>query len=273
MTVGQGRPRCLLRGGGDLATGVAWRLTRAGWPVVVCELPAPLTVRRTVALSAAVADGSVDVEGMTGRLATGLEQVEAILEAGEIAVVVSPDLPTELPGGWRPDVVVDARLAKHNIDTTIDDADLVVALGPGFTAGVDCDAVVETMRGHTLGRVLWDGSAIPNTGIPGSVGGRGAERVLRAPTAGRARWSVAIGDRVSGGDELGSVAASPIIAPFDGVVRGLIAGSVEVPAGLKIGDVDPRADPSVCRQISDKALSVGGGVLEAVATWLARSPR
>lgn len=263
------RPLCLLRGGGDLATGVAWRLTRAGWPVVVSELPTPLTVRRTVALSSAVADHRIDVEGMVGRLAADPSEARAIADDGEVAVLVSP----ELPSGLTPDVLVDARLAKRNVDTTIDDAALVVALGPGFTAGVDCDAVVETMRGHTLGRVLWDGSAIPNTGIPGSVGGRGAERVLRAPIAGRARWSVAIGDRVSGGDELGSVAASPITAPFDGVVRGLIAGSVEVPAGLKIGDVDPRVDPSVCRQISDKALSVGGGVLEAVVTWLARSAR
>ncbi len=263
------RPLCLLRGGGDLATGVAWRLTRAGWPVVVSELPNPLTVRRTVALSSAVADHRIDVEGMVGRLAADPSEAKAIADGGEVAVLVSP----ELPPGLAPEVLVDARLAKRNIDTTIDDADLVVALGPGFTAGVDCDAVIETMRGHTLGRVLWDGSAIPDTGVPGSVGGRGAERVLRAPIAGRVRWSVAIGDRVLGGDELGSIGDEPILAPFDGVVRGLIGGSVEVPAGLKIGDVDPRADPSVCHQVSDKALSVGGGVVEAVLTWLADPAR
>jgi len=263
------RPLCLLRGGGDLATGVAWRLTRAGWPVVVSELANPLTVRRTVALSSAVADSTIDVEGMVGRLAADPSEAMAIANAGEVAVLVSP----ELPSGLTPEVLVDARLAKRNIDTTIDDAALVVALGPGFTAGVDCDAIVETMRGHTLGRVLWAGSAIPDTGVPGTVGGRGAERVLRAPVAGQASWSVAIGDRVSGGDQIGSVGAQPITAPFDGVVRGLIAESVEVPAGLKVGDVDPRVEPSACHQISDKALSVGGGVLEAVVTWLAGSTR
>ncbi len=263
------RPLCLLRGGGDLATGVAWRLTRAGWPVVVSELPNPLTVRRTVALSSAVADGVIDIEGMIGRRADDAGEAVAIADGGEVAVVVSP----ELPAGLTPDVVVDARMAKRNLDTTVDDAALVVALGPGFTAGVDCDAVIETMRGHTLGRVLWHGSAIPDTGVPGTIGGRAAERVLRAPAAGQASWSVAIGDRVVSGEELGVIGTEPIIAPFDGVVRGLIADSVEVPAGLKIGDVDPRAEPSVCHQISDKALSIGGGVLEAVVTWLARSSR
>lgn len=290
-------PRCLIRGGGDLATGVAWRLTRAGWPVVVCELPRPLTVRRTVALSSAVLDGRIDVEGMIGRridIANGIADgvadradgaaagvadeangadvehlVTRVTDEGEVAVLVSP----ELPSGLEADVVVDARLAKRNLDTTLDDAALVVALGPGFTAGVDCHAVVETLRGHHLGRVLWRGSAAADTGVPGSVGGRGAERVLRAPVSGRARWRVAIGDRVMADQALGSIGDHPVVAPFDGVVRGLIAESVEVPAGLKIGDVDPRADPAACHEISDKALAVGGGVVEAVLTWLAARGR
>lgn len=260
---------CLLRGGGDLATGVAWRLTRAGWPVIVCELANPLTVRRTVALSTAVRVGAVDVEGMEARLAGDVDEARAISETGWVAVLVAPDL----PAGIEADVVVDARLAKRNLDTTIDDAPLVVALGPGFTAGLDCDAVVETMRGHRLGRVLWEGSAMANTGVPGLVGGRGAERVVRAPSAGSARWRVAIGDRVQEGDRLGVVAGQPLLAPFDGVIRGLIDETVEVPAGAKIGDVDPRVDPEACHQISDKALAVGGGVLEAVVTWLARPDR
>lgn len=189
------RPRCLIRGGGDLATGVAWRLSRAGWPVVVTELAAPLTVRRTVALSTAVSAGSVEVEGMRGRRVDDQEEAMAVAARGEVAVLVS----AELPAGLHPDVVVDARLAKRNLDTTMGDGSLVVALGPGFVAGIDCHAVVETMRGHRLGRVLWEGSAIPNTGVPGVVGGRGADRVLRAPWPGRVQWRVAIGDRVVGG--------------------------------------------------------------------------
>ncbi len=271
-SIGVDGPLCLLRGGGDLATGVAWRLTRAGWPVVVCELPAPLTLRRTVALSTAVTDGRVDVEGLVGRRVADATEAAAIAIAGEVPVLVAPELPDR--DDLASDVVVDARLAKRPLDTTIDDAPLVVALGPGFTAGVDCHAVVETMRGHHLGRVRWEGSAAPDTGTPGRVGGRGAERVLRAPGEGRARWRVAIGDRVEDGQVLGDVDGVTVTAPFDGVVRGLIAESVEVAAGLKIGDVDPRSDlDGTHHQISDKALAVGGGVVEAVLTWLARTRR
>lgn len=270
---GAGGPLCLLRGGGDLATGVAWRLTRAGWPVVVCELAAPLTVRRTVALSTAVTDSEVDVEGLVGRrVVTPTEAAELARDGtGTVAVLVSPELPDRavLPA----DVIVDARLAKRNLDTTIDDAPLVVGLGPGFTAGGDCHAVVETMRGHHLGRVLWEGQAAPNTGVPGTVGGRGAERVLRAPAAGRPRWTVAIGDRVTAGQELGRVEGQPVLAPFDGVVRGLLAEIVEAWAGLKIGDIDPRTEGTACHEISDKALAIGGGVVEAVLTWMARGHR
>ncbi len=160
-------------------------------------------------------------------------------------------------------------MAKRNLDTTIDDADLVVALGPGFTAAHDCHAVVETLRGHHLGRVLWSGSAAMDTGTPGVIGGRSAERVVRAPQAGPVGWEVEIGDPVDAGQTMGSVGATEVVAPIDGVVRGLIAPETEVWAGLKIGDVDPRAERSYCFEISDKALAVGGGVLEAVTTWRA----
>ena len=264
MTVPWVRPdRCVLRGGGDLATGVAWRLTRAGWPVVVCELPVPLTVRRTVAVSSAIADGEVDVEGMRAVRVESAEQARAVADTGLVAVMVSPTLPS-LPA----DVVVDARVAKRNLDTTVDDAPLVVALGPGFTAEVDCHAVIETRRGPHLGRVLWSGAAEPDTGSPGVVGGRGAERVLRAPTGGRVRWRVAIGDLVDGGTVLGEVGDIPVRAPFAGAVRGLISEGVELTPDLKIGDVDPRGDAAACHEISDKALAIGGGVVEAVHTWL-----
>jgi xanthine dehydrogenase accessory factor len=254
---------CLLRGGGDLATGVAWRLTRAGWPVVVCELAAPLTVRRTVALSSAVLDGVIDVEGMRAVRARNVDEALELSATGVIPVLVSPELPS-----IGADVVIDARLAKRNIDTSIDDAALVVGLGPGFAAGVDCHAAVETMRGARLGRLLWSGSPVPNTGTPGEVGGRGAERVLRAPADGKVAWEVTIGDAVEEGQQLGIVDGASITAPFAGVVRGLISDRVGLTTGLKIGDVDPRSDQTTCNEISDKALAIGGGVVEAVLTWL-----
>ena len=159
-------------------------------------------------------------------------------------------------------------MAKGNIDTRLEQADLVVALGPGFIAGVDCHAVIETHRGHRLGRVIWSGPPFPNTGRPGRVGGKSSERVLRAPIAGSVTWQVSIGDLVQNKQLLGHVADVPVSAPFDGVARGLIAPGIEVRQGLKIGDIDPRADVGSCFTISDKALAVGGGVLEAVLTWL-----
>jgi len=252
---------CLIRGGGDLATGVAWRLNRAGFPVVVTELAAPLTVRRTVALSTAVDDGLVNIEGMVGRRASSPDDAVEIAQRGEVGVVVSPDLP-QLGAA----VVIDARLAKINIDTTIRDADLVVGLGPGFTGGEDCHVVIETMRGPRLGRAIWSGSAHANTGTPGEVSGKGKERVLRAPASGTTAWNCSIGDLVGCQDVIGVVGSSEILAPFDGLVRGLIREGQQVEAGCKIGDIDPRADAAY-NEISDKALSVGGGVLEAVLTW------
>lgn len=252
---------CVLRGGGDLATGVAWRLTRAGFPVVVCELEHPLTVRRAVALSTAVGTGKVSVEGMVGRRARTPDEAVHIAFSGDVAVVVSPELPD-----IGAQVVVDARLAKRNIGTSISDAPLVVGLGPGFRAGTDCHAVVETMRGPRLGRLLWDGEAEPDTGTPGLVDGRGHERVLRAPGPGEVRWAAAIGEIVREGQLLGDIDGVGIEAAFDGVVRGLINPGEVVSAGLKIGDIDPRLDARV-DEISDKALAVGGAVVEAVMTW------
>lgn len=254
----------MLRGGGDLATGVAWHLVDKGWPVVVLELPDPLTVRRTVALSTAVTEGKVTVQGMTGVLVASPEEAVAATQQGDVAVMVAPLLTAVEP--VRPDVVVDARLAKRRTDTSKDNADLVVALGPGFIAGHDCHAVVETMRGPDLGRVLWRGSAQPDTGEPAELGGRSTDRVLRAPAAGEVHWRVAIGDLVVAGQPLGTVGGAEVGAPFDGVMRGAIRPGMTVKAGLKIGDVDPRCDPSACNQISDKALKVGEGVLTAIAT-------
>jgi xanthine dehydrogenase accessory factor len=262
----------ILRGGGDLATGAAARLHRAGFPLIVLELPEPLVVRRSVALASAVNDGEMAVEDLRARRVGSAAAAAELALTGAIPVLVAPELEPVLAVLPRPaQVVVDARVAKRNLDTRRGQAPLVVALGPGFTADADCDAVVETMRGHGLGRVIWQGAALPNTGAPGIIGGRGAERVLRAPTAGRTEWQRAIGDLVAEGDILGHIAGEPVVAPFAGVVRGLIAPGTSVTAGMKVGDVDARGDVAACFQISDKALAIGGGVLEAVLTWLNRN--
>lgn len=256
----------VLRGGGDLATGVAQRLHRAGFPIVVLELEHPLAVRRTVSLATAVIEGKVEVEDLEGVLVDSVDEAMRISAEGTIPVMVSPTIPS-----LARSIVVDARLAKRNLDTSIEQAALVVALGPGFVAGVDCHAVVETMRGHHLGRVIWEGRAAPDTGVPGVVGGVSENRVLRADTEGEVRWDVEIGDHVTEGQRLGRISDREVMANTDGVVRGLITTSTLVSAGLKLGDIDPRGDRVACFEISDKSLSVGGGVLEAVLTWLNRS--
>ncbi len=253
---------CLLRGGGDLATGVAWRLSRCGYPVIVTELPAPLTIRRAVAVSTAVHEGVVEIEGLIARRAQSAADARAIAIQRDIAVLVTPALPDV-----DADIVVDARLAKRPLDTSIDDAPFVVGLGPGLVVGTHCHAVIETQRGHHLGRVLWSGSAASDTGVPGTIAGRGSERVLRAPVDGTVRWTVDIGDTVAAGDAIGIVDSIEVSSPFDGVVRGAIADGTLVTAGTKIGDIDARGDRSACFEISDKALAVGGGVVEAVCTW------
>lgn len=268
----------ILRGGGDLATGVAYRLHRAGFPVIVLEIEKPLAVRRRVSLATAVLEKEIVVDGIHGVRANDLSHLPDILKAGSVPVLISEELPTvaqlSLPGNpSKIPVLIDARMAKRNIDTTIQQADLVIALGPGFNAGVDCHVVIETKRGHQLGKVIWEGGAIPNTGRPGTIAGKGASRVLRAPTSGEAVWAFEIGDIVKEGQVIGSVARQPIQAPFDGVIRGLISPGFNVPAGIKVGDVDPRGNVASCFSISDKALSIGGGVLEAVLVWINRQAR
>lgn len=257
----------VLRGGGDLASGAAYMLNRAGFPVIVLELPAPLAIRRRVAFATAVDEGEVTIGGVTGRISDGPPAALWDARRGVVAVLVSPRLPAS---GLDPAVLVDARLAKRNIDTARTQAPLVVALGPGFKAGTDCDAVVETMRGHDLGRVIWEGSAAADTGVPGVVGGLAAERVLRSPAAGPVSWSVDIGDMVESGQAIGTVAGAPVVTTIDGVVRGLIRTGTIAQPRLKIADIDPRADVAACFEISDKARLVGAGVLEAVLTWLNR---
>src|SRR5579859_745283 len=245
----------LIRGAGDLGSGVAYRLVKSGFPVVMTELPAPLLVRTTVSYGNAVSYNTVIVEGIEAHKAT-VDEVPALLAKSIIPVIVDPGKDTI--GLLKPPVVVDARVAKTNLDTAFDDAPLVVALGPGCTAGVDCHAVVETNRGHDLGRVIWQGSAQPNTGLPGSIGGKEAERVLRAPTDGTIWQIVNIGEYVKSGTILARVGDLPIYAPFDGVLRGMIDSDVLVSRGMKIGDIDPRAKRKFCFTISDKSLAIGG---------------
>ena len=251
----------VIRGGGDLATGVALRLYRARMQVVICEVAEPTSIRRTVCFSEAVRLGETTVEGITARRAA-LEEVPALLEQGIVPVLIDPE--ASCIRTLKPDAVVDAILAKRNLGTTMDMAPAVVAAGPGFTAGVDCHAVVETMRGHYLGRVIYSGSALPNTNIPGLIGGYAGERVLRAPADGVFQGARQIGDRVKSGDVAGYVAGQPMVCTIDGILRGLLADGVPVTKGMKSGDVDPRCEPDHCTCASDKALAVGGGVLEAL---------
>ncbi|GBD09238.1 hypothetical protein HRbin22_01487 [Candidatus Thermoflexus japonica] len=258
--------RVAVKGGGDLGTGAILRLHRAGFRVWVTELPQPLAIRRAVAVASAVYEGAITVEGHTARRVADPSEFPALWERGEIPVLVDPG--GESIRRLRPEVVVDAIMAKRNTGTSIEDAPVVVALGPGFTAGVDCHAVVETARGHDLGRVYYTGSALPDTGIPGTIGGHDVLRVLRAPCAGRFRGIRRIGDRVEAGEIVAYVDETPIRTAIAGVLRGLLFDGLEVTPGMKVGDVDPRAEARHCFTVSDKAWAVGGGVLEAVLKCL-----
>ena len=252
----------LIRGAGDLASGIALRLWRAGMEVVMTEIEHPTTIRRTVAFSEAVRTGETVVEGITARHADTPAEALSLLRAGILPVLTDPDCACKRE--LFPDALVDAILAKRNLGTAITDAPSVIGVGPGFTAGVDCHAVVETMRGHTLGRVYYEGSALPNTNVPGLIGGFAGERVLRAPADGSFTARLIIGDHVRAGDIAGTVGDAPMRCTIDGVLRGLLADGTEVRRGMKAGDVDPRGREEYCRTCSDKALAVGGGVLEAL---------
>ena len=252
----------LIRGAGDLASGIALRLWRSGIEVVMTDLPRPTAIRRTVSFSEAIVHGETTVEDVTARLAANADEARALLAQGIVPVLADPDCACR--ADLHPDALVDAILAKRNLGTRRTDAPIVIGVGPGFTAGVDCHAVVETMRGHTLGRVIYTGSALPNTNIPGLIGGFAGERVLRAPADGEFRSARQIGDLVKAGDIAGYVAGEPMACTIDGVLRGLIADGVLVHKGMKSGDVDPRGDVDNCYTASDKALAVGGGVLEAL---------
>ena len=257
----------VVRGGGDLATGVIHRLWSAGFRVLVLEAAHPAAIRRQVSLCEAVYQGSATVEGLTARLIRDVSEMEAVWTNGEVPLLVDPD------GGCleavKPAVVVDAIIAKVNLGTHRGMAPATIALGPGFVAGVDVDAVIETSRGHKLGRVITAGAAKPNTGIPGIIGGYGKERVMHSPAEGVLRNVHAIGDIVEAGTEIAYIETEggkvPVLATISGIIRGLIRDGYPVTVGFKIADIDPRREElENCWLISDKARCIAGSVLEQV---------
>lgn len=257
----------IVRGGGDLATGTIYKLKKSGFPVLILEVENPSAIRRNVAFSEAVYQGSHTVEDMTCHLAGSLEQAEQFLREGKLTVLVDPV--GESVFKLKPLAVIDAILAKKNLGTHRDMAPITVALGPGFTAGRDVDAVIETKRGHDLGKVLWSGCAAANTGIPGIIGGYGKERVIHCPADGILRNVKKITDTVSRGDTVAVVETEngtvPVEATLDGILRGLIRDGYPVTKGFKIADIDPRTEEyQNCFTISDKARCIAGGVLEAI---------
>jgi xanthine dehydrogenase accessory factor len=264
------RPLVAVKGAGDLATGVIHRLKRAGFAVMATELPHPIVLRRTVALAEAIALGQMTVEGITAQHAHSIEDIQVVLENGFVPILIDP-------GGMafkhlRPDVLVEATLSKHNTGITVNDAPIVIALGPGYEAGVDAHAVIETNRGHNLGRVYLEGHAEPNTGVPGTIGGYAGERLLRATGAGRLYGVHQIGDQIREGEVVAIVKSgevtTPIAAAIPGILRGLVRDDLEVSAGMKVGDIDPRAVREHCFTISDKSRAIGGGVLEAILYFM-----
>jgi xanthine dehydrogenase accessory factor len=252
----------VVRGGGDLASGVILRLAKAGIRVVVTELPRPLAVRRSVSFAQAVYSQRTEIEGVRAQLARGLDDLHDLFANGIIPVLVDPD--ATCLGDLQPQVVVDARMRKRPPELAYPSSWFSIGLGPGFVVGENCDAAVETKRGHFLGRVYWQGSPEPDTGRPEKVGDKEGDRVIRAPRTGHLVPLVKIGEIVQQGTPLARVDDEMVTAHFPGIIRGMLMEGLHVDQGMKIGDLDPRNDPKYCVVISDKALAVGGGVMEAI---------
>lgn len=253
----------LIRGGGDLASGVALRLHRAGFPVLISELEQPLAVRRAVSFSEAVYEGQWQVEEVTAKRVETEAQIHAALAQNQIPVTIDPTLTFLSTFNLQLSTIIDARLLKHPPAPLPFDVPLLIGLGPGFVVGENCQAIIETQRGHTLGRVYWHGSANPDSGQPEGE----PSRVLRAPADGQLVDYAQIGEHIEPGQVIAEVAGVPIIAPFAGVLRGLIRPGVQVTQNLKIGDLDKRNQREYCFLVSDKALAIGGGVLEAIMSF------
>lgn len=254
--------KILIRGGGEIATGVAHRLARAHFKVCITEIPQPLAVRREVSFSEAIYDGEKEIEGIIARCVDSLEKIFQEWERKAIPILIDPVASIKVD--LKPDVLIDATLAKRNLGTHLSDAPLVIGLGPGFRAGEDVHMVVETNRGHHLGKLILKGCAEADTGIPGIIGGYTSERVLKAPESGRTLHIRKIGDRVKAGDTILYVGQTPVKAKISGVLRGLIREGIQVPQGIKIGDIDPRDTVEYCYTISEKARAIAGGVLEGI---------
>ena len=252
----------LIKGAGDLATGIAYRLKKSGFDIVMTEIHKPTTVRRTVAFSQAVFDNEIVIEGIKGVKVNNINEIYEEIREGNIPIII--DEKAEIIKELRPDVVVDSIIAKKNLGTSIEDAPIVIGVGPGFEAKVDCHLVVETKRGHYLGKVIEEGSAIPNTGVPGNIGGYTKERIIRASSNGKIKPVVAIGDFIKKGDIVAYIDGIEVLAEIDGIVRGMLQEGIEVFKGMKSGDIDPRCEKDHCFTISDKARYIGGGVLEAI---------
>lgn len=257
----------VVRGGGDIATGTIMKLHQCGFPVLVLELPAPSAIRRNVAFSEAVYQGSQTVENVSCFLAKDSAEAAAFLAEGKLAMLIDPA--GSCLKDFRPLALVDGILAKRNLGTSRDMAPITVALGPGFTAGEDVDAVIETRRGHHLGRVIYEGSAAPDTGIPGKIAGFDKERVIHSPAAGILRNAASITAVVKKGQTIAVIETDtgmiPVAATLDGLLRGLLRDGYPVPRGFKIADIDPRTDEyNSCFTISDKARCIAGGALEAI---------
>jgi xanthine dehydrogenase accessory factor len=262
----------LIRGAGDLASGVALRLHRSGFRVMMTELPQPLVVRRMVSFAEAIYRGEFAVEGVLAKRVEKIPEVQDTLAEGKIPVLVDPlgsviDIVKKNIPKTPNLVLIDARMLKQKPERGLDQADLIIGLGPGFTAGEDCHAIVETQRGHFLGRVIWEGSAQADTGVPEGVMSYSSERVLRAPVDGVLHSLAEIGEHISPGKIVAEVNNQPVRAPFRGVLRGLLHTGLIVTQGMKIGDLDPRDNPRYCWLVSDKSLAVGGGVLEAILAY------
>jgi xanthine dehydrogenase accessory factor len=251
----------VIKGAGDIATGIAHRLFRSGFRVVMTDLPRPTAIRRTVAFATAIFEGGVEVEGVEAVCTDPAGALEAV-ESRRIPVAVDPTGLTVKT--LKPWAVVDAILAKKNLGTRLNDAPVVIGVGPGFTAGLDVHMVVETKRGHYLGRVITDGQAFPSTGEPGMIEGFTHERILRAPCEGVFRAVRKIAESAAAGDILAYVDGQPVTAQISGVIRGLLHDGLQVHSRMKIGDIDPRGLTEYCFTISDKARAVAGGVLEAL---------
>ena len=250
----------IVRGGGDMASGVVQKFHRAGFHVLILEIPEPTAIRRSVSLSEAVYDGEAKVEDIDCRNIMAVDQLDDCWKERKVPLLIDPlgDAIRKV----RPAAVIDAILAKRNVGTNKEMAKIIIALGPGFCAGEDVHAVIETMRGHDLGRLILQGNAKPDTRIPEEIGGKSADRVLHAPVAGTVTAIKQIGDIVQKGEVIFSVGGQAVYAAFSGLVRGMLRDSMKVTKGMKIADIDPRTDTDVCT-ISDKSRCIGGSALEA----------